>query len=146
MTDKWHSKSKKIQKQKHLASKSTMDRSCATISRESTMTTSSQENLRPRYKMYHNRFLAGLFTLTPTLLLPRAWSLVPPNSFVNTSDNSGRFCLGFRIPIVCCISCKKWKPSTIFWQNQHLPKTPNNGWGTKRAGGCWTQCLGPLTL
>jgi len=55
-------------------------------------------------KSLHERFFTGLFTLL-TFLLTRVWLLAPPNSFVNTSDNSGRLCLGFRIPIVCCISC-----------------------------------------
>ena len=55
----------------HLALKTTMNTSDATISRKS-MTTFSQENVEPQSKTYHNRFLAGLFTLVLTFLLPRA--------------------------------------------------------------------------
>ena len=59
-------------------------------------------SLLPRH--LHERFFTGLLTLL-TFLLARTWLLALLKSFVNTSDSSGKLCLGFRMPIVCCISC-----------------------------------------
>jgi len=71
MTNKRHGKSKTQTGQMSFGIETTMNTSDATISRKS-MTTFSQENVDPQSKTYHNRFLAGLFTLVLTFLLPRA--------------------------------------------------------------------------